>query len=105
MLGTAPMTSGGRRHRTRFEPHDRSARLVNPSDHYSSRAWLRRPVCSAFAHVSGSAAEKEVVAPRREEIDHLGVFAEPCLVLSTSRNDHNVTPAADPFSCPKAAKT
>src|SRR6266487_5835890 len=60
-------------------------------------AWLRRPVCSAFAHVGGFAAEEEVVARRREEIDHLAVFAEPCLVLGTSRNDHNVTLAADPL--------
>src|SRR5262245_10762198 len=34
---------------------------------------------------------------RREEIDHLGVFAEPCLVLGTSRNDHDVAGAADPL--------
>jgi hypothetical protein len=48
------------------------------------------------------AAEKEVVARRREEIDHLGVFAKPCLVLRTSRNDHDVARAADPLF---AAKT
>ena len=35
------------------------------------------------------------VARRREEIDHLGVFAEPCLVLRTSRNDHDVALTSD----------
>ena len=74
---------------------------MKPSDDYAFRAWLR-PVCSAFAHVGGFAAEQEVVALRRKEIDHLGVFAEPCLVLRTSRNDDDVTLAADP---PFAAHT
>src|SRR6516162_10406649 len=61
----------------------------------------RRPVCSAFAHVGGFAADQEVVARRCEEIDHLGVFAEPCLVLSTSRNDHDVARPADPLFASK----
>src|SRR5205823_9211353 len=39
----------------------------------------------AFAHVGRFAATQEVVAGRHEEIDHLGVFAEPCLVQRTSR--------------------
>src|SRR5262249_1535814 len=52
---------------------------------------------SAFAHVGGFAADEEVVTRRREEIDHLSVFAEPCLVLRTSRNDHDVAGAADPL--------
>src|SRR5262249_45783840 len=50
---------------------------------------------SAFAHVGGFSAEQEVVARRREEIDHLAVFAEPSLVLRTSWNDHDVARAAD----------
>src|SRR5262245_963308 len=56
-----------------------------------------RASCSAFAYVGGFAADEEVVARRREEIDYLGVFAEPYLVLCTSRNDDNVTLAADPL--------
>ena len=58
--------------------------------------------CSAFAHVGGSAAKWEIVARRREEIDHLGVFVEPCLVLRTPRNDHDVATAADPLFATKA---
>src|SRR5262249_53555429 len=50
-----------------------------------------------FAHVGGFAASQEVIARRREEIDHLGVLAEPCLVLRTSWNDHDVALAADPL--------
>src|SRR5262245_64896588 len=53
--------------------------------------------CSAFAHVGGFAAHQEVLARRCEEIDHLSVFAKPCLVLRTSRNDHDVALAADPL--------
>jgi len=51
--------------------------------------------CLALAHVVG-------LARRREEIDYLGVFAEPCLVIGTSRNDHDIARAADPLfaSCP-----
>src|SRR5262249_26793802 len=41
-----------------------------------------------FAHVGGFAADEEVVARRREEIDHLRVFAEPSLVLCTCWNNH-----------------
>src|SRR5262249_36973467 len=48
-------------------------------------------------HVGGFAAEEEVVARRREEIDHLGVFAKPSFVLCTSRNNHHVALAADPL--------
>jgi hypothetical protein len=55
----------------------------------------RRPVCSAFAHVGGFAAHQEVLARRCEEIDHLGVFAKPCLVLRASRNDHDVAGTAN----------
>src|SRR5260370_19002741 len=58
--------------------------------------------CSAFAHVGGFAAEQEVLAWRSEEIDHLGVFVEPCLVLRTSRNDHEVAWAADPLFAAEA---
>src|SRR5215472_7015606 len=50
---------------------------------------------SAFAHVGGFAAHPEVLAWRCEEIDHLSVFAKPCLVLRAPRNDHDVTRAAD----------
>jgi hypothetical protein len=38
-------------------------------------------------HIGGFAAQQEVVARRREEIDHLGIFGEPSFVLRTSRND------------------
>src|SRR5215472_17966545 len=62
-------------------------------------AWS---VCLAFAHVGRFAAEQEVVARRREEVDYLGVFAEPCLVLRTSRNDDDVTLAADPLFAAEA---
>src|SRR5262245_59768131 len=57
-----------------------------PDNHWGCemREW------SAFAHVGGFAADEEVVARRREEIDHLGVFGEPPFVLGTSRNDHDV---------------
>src|SRR6266567_1941252 len=82
-----------RRHRTGFGPRKR----ISASTGICRRARLAAAVCSAFAHVSGSAAEEEVVARRREEIDHLGVFPKPCLVLRASRNDHNVTLAADPL--------
>jgi hypothetical protein len=34
-------------------------------------------------------AEQEVLARGSEEIDHLGVFPEPCLVLRTCWNDHD----------------
>src|SRR5215472_2930364 len=57
-------------------------------------AWS---VCLAVAHVGGFAANQEIVARRREEINHLGVFAEPCLVLRTSRNDHDVALPAEPL--------
>src|SRR6266511_783323 len=57
---------------------------------------------SAFAHIGGFAAEQEVLARRREEIAHLAVFAEPSLVLRTSRNDHDVTWAADPLFAAEA---
>src|SRR5262249_51274970 len=46
-----------------------------------------RASCSTFADVGGFAAGEEVVARRREEIDHLAVFAEPCLMLHSSRHD------------------
>src|SRR5215813_7170965 len=62
-------------------------------------AWS---VCLAVAHVGGFAANQEIVARRREEINHLGVFAEPCLVLRTSRNDHDVALAADPLFAAEA---
>jgi hypothetical protein len=39
---------------------------------------------------------------RREEIDHLGVFAEPSLVFRTSRNDLDVARAADPLFAAEA---
>ena len=51
---------------------------------------------------SGFAAEQAVVARGCEEIDHLGVVAEPGLVLRTSRNDHEVALAADPLFGAKA---
>src|SRR5882724_5363881 len=57
---------------------------------------------SLRAHIGGFAAEQEVVARRREEIDHLGVFAVLCLVLHTSRNDHDVALAANPLFAAEA---
>ena len=62
----------------------------------------RRASRSAIAHVGEFAAEEEVVARRRKEIDHLGIFAEPSLVLGTSRNDHDVALAADPLFAAEA---
>ena len=64
--------------------------------------YLSGATCSAFAHVGGFAAEQAVVARGCEEIDHLGVVAEPGLVLRTSRNDHEVALAADPLFGAKA---
>src|SRR5262249_8461352 len=61
-----------------------------------------RASCSTFAHVGGFAAEQGVVARRREEIDHLGVIAEPCLVFCTSRNHDDVALAADPLFAAEA---
>jgi hypothetical protein len=58
--------------------------------------------CLAFAHVAGFATQQKVLTRRCEEIDHLGIFAEPCLVLRTSRNDHNVAGAADPLFAAEA---
>src|SRR5205809_1338162 len=53
--------------------------------------------CFGFAYVGGFATEQEVLARWSEEIDHLGVFPEPSLVLRAARNDHNVARAADPL--------
>jgi hypothetical protein len=36
---------------------------------------IAEPGGSALAHIGGFAAQQEVVARRREEIDHFGVFA------------------------------
>jgi hypothetical protein len=42
--------------------------------------------------------EPEIAALDDGAVDHLGVFAEPSLVLRrTSRNDHDVARAADPL--------
>ena len=49
----------------------------------------------AFTHVGGFAAEQEVVARRREKIDYLGVFAEPCFVLRACWNDHDIAAHTD----------
>ena len=57
----------------------------------------RRSDCSLRLSLGGFTAEQEVVARRREEINHLGVFAEPSLALRASRNDHEVALAADPL--------
>jgi hypothetical protein len=38
----------------------------------------------------GLAAGQEIVARWCEEIDHLSVFSEPCLVLDACRNDDDV---------------
>src|SRR5215510_5419337 len=56
---------------------------------------IAEPEGSALAHIGGFSAQQEVVARRREEIDHFAVFAKPSLVLRTSRNDHDVAGAAD----------
>src|SRR5437016_6977894 len=61
----------------------------------TERANITRRLASAFAHVGGFAATQEVVARRHEEVDHLGVFAEPCLVQRTSRNDDDVALPAE----------
>ena len=53
---------------------------------------MRRRVCR----------REEVIARRREEIDRLAFFAEPCLVLRTPRNDHDVAQAADPLFAAEA---
>src|SRR5262245_36247901 len=50
---------------------------------------------STFAHVGGFAAHQDVLARWCEEIDHLSVFAKPCLVLRASRNDHDVARTAN----------
>ena len=56
--------------------------------------------CLTLAHVGGFAAHQEVLARRCEEIDHLSVFAKPCLVLRTSRNEHDVARTANSlFRC------
>src|SRR6266566_2315491 len=72
------------------ERRDERAPVHSPSSLTIASGLLSRK-CSALAHVGGFAAEQEVVARRREEIDHFTVFAEPSLVLRTSRNNHNVT--------------
>src|SRR6266487_3500092 len=89
-------------HGVRASRQDQRAAIAEAFAQSSPRHGVAATVCSAFAHVSGSAAEQEVVARRREEINHLGVFAEPCLVLRTSRNDHNLTLAADPLFAAEA---
>src|SRR5262249_46441893 len=50
---------------------------------------------STFAHVGGFAAHQEVLPRWCEEIDHLSVFAKPCLVLRASWNDHDVARTAN----------
>jgi SAM-dependent methyltransferase len=60
------------------------------------------PSARLLGMANEAARRQEVVARRREEINHLGVFAEPCLVLRTSRNDHNLTLAADPLFAAEA---
>ena len=68
-----------------------SAALSRPQASPPDNRWgCEMREWSAFAHVGGFAADEEVVARRREEIDHLGVFGEPPFVLRTSRNDHDV---------------
>jgi hypothetical protein len=37
-----------------------------------------------------------------KKIDHLGIFVKPGLVLCTSRNDHDIAPAADPLFAAEA---
>jgi hypothetical protein len=63
---------------------------------------IAEPGRSALAHIGGFAAQQEVVARRREEIDNFAVFAKPSLVLRTSRNDHDVAGAADPLFAAEA---
>jgi hypothetical protein len=52
--------------------------------------------------VGGGPADEEVVARRREEIDHLRVFAEPSLVLRISWNNYDVARSADPLFAAEA---
>src|SRR5262249_52303764 len=57
---------------------------------------------SAFAYVGRSATEEKGGARGGEEIDHLRVFAGPCLVLRAPGNDHDVARAADPLFAAEA---
>src|SRR5206468_4981296 len=51
---------------------------------------------SALLHVRGRAgARKEVLAWRREDVDHLRVLEEPRLVLDAARHDGDVARPAD----------
>ncbi len=45
---------------------------------------------SAFTNIMGLAASQEIVARWCEEIDHLSIFSEPCLMLRACWNDHDV---------------
>jgi hypothetical protein len=70
--------------------HTRIAAL--PAEQFEHASCLAREEAAGLFSLR-FAAEQEVVARRREEIDHLGVFAEPCFVLRTSWNDHDVAAA------------
>src|SRR5262249_59133984 len=51
---------------------------------FATRPAVIGPGVSVFPDVGGFTAHLEVLARRREEIDHLGVFSEPSLVLRIS---------------------
>jgi hypothetical protein len=55
-----------------------------------------------FAHVGRFPPEQEFGTRRGEEIDHLGIFAKPGVMLCTSPNDHDVALAADPLFAAEA---
>src|SRR5262245_14172383 len=52
------------------------------------------PSMSGFAHIAGLAAGEKIGARRRENVDDLGVFVEPALVLDAARDHHDVAGAA-----------
>src|SRR5262249_24540117 len=52
-----------------------------------SRALSGRPTSSPLSHVRRDLGREEVLAGRREDVDHLRVFVEPRFVLDAAR-DH-----------------
>src|SRR5262245_47798677 len=85
------------------------SRFGAPSGRLLSRIWrLTRPAIgilphlrandrarSGLAHIGRQAAGQEVLARRREHVDHLGVLEHPALVLDPARDHRNVARHAD----------
>jgi hypothetical protein len=72
-------------------------RRTAPREHYEHRDKHRhRPFRRdlTFAYIMEFTARQEIVARRCEEIHHLSVFSEPCLVLEAGWNDRDVPRAA-----------